>query len=195
MIKRTFDILASATALLFLSPILLAVALAIVLDSGLPVFFRQIRVGRGGKTFRILKFRTMVRNADSQGRLTVAKDKRITRVGRFLRQSKLDELPQLFNVLLGRMSIVGPRPEVPEFVDHYSPKDKRIVLAVRPGITDNASIEFRNENDLLADSEDPAKQYVEQILPEKLSLYRDYVESQSFVSDLGIIIRTIRAIL
>lgn len=194
MIKRLFDFLVSVLALAVLSPFMLILAIVVVVDSGPPVFYRQARVGRDGKVFRIIKFRTMVTGADASGRLTVRGDSRVTRVGRFLRSSKLDELPQLLNVALGQMSVVGPRPEVPEFVEYYSPADKAIVLSVRPGITDNASIEFRNESELLDTADDPKRCYVEQILPAKLALYREYVNGRSFGKDIMIILKTIRAI-
>jgi lipopolysaccharide/colanic/teichoic acid biosynthesis glycosyltransferase len=128
------------------------------------------------------------------GRLTVGRDSRVTRVGGFLRRTKLDELPQLLNVFLGQMSLVGPRPEVPEYVDYYSPEDRDCIFSVRPGITDNASIKFRNESDLLVDAEDPENYYIEQILPAKLALYREYVEGRSFGNDIRIILQTIRTI-
>jgi lipopolysaccharide/colanic/teichoic acid biosynthesis glycosyltransferase len=194
VIKRLFDFLASAAALVVLSPLLLLLGAAIVVDSGWPALFRQARVGRGGAIFRILKFRTMVPGADTMGRLTVGRDSRVTRVGGFLRRTKLDELPQLLNVFLGQMSLVGPRPEVPEYVDYYSPEDRDCIFSVRPGITDNASIKFRNESDLLVDAEDPENYYIEQILPAKLALYREYVEGRSFGNDIRIILQTIRTI-
>lgn len=194
MIKRLFDIGVSCAVLIVLAPLFVLIALAIVLDSGTPVFYRQVRVGRGRVPFRILKFRSMRPDADRHGRLTVSNDLRVTRVGSFLRRYKLDELPQFANVLMGQMSLVGPRPEVPEFVDEYSPEDAALVLSVRPGITDNASIEFRNENDLLDAAVDPKETYIATILPTKLAYYRDYVRQRSFLGDLKILWRTFGAI-
>lgn len=194
MLKRLFDLVISATSLIILSPLFLLLAFAIVADSGRPIFFRQTRVGRDGKTFRILKFRSMVAGADARGKLTVEGDTRVTRIGQFLRRYKFDELPQLVNVVVGDMSLVGPRPEVPEFVAHYTAEDKEIVLSVRPGITDNASIEFRDENALLDGDSDPGRRYVEDILPVKIALYRSYVSNQSFSGDISILLRTVREI-
>ncbi len=194
MVKRLFDLLVSATGLLIISPLLALIAVSILIETGFPVLYRQIRVGRNCETFRILKFRTMVNGAEAHGRLTVSGDSRVTSLGRYLRRYKLDELPQLINVLRGEMSLVGPRPEVPEFVEHYTPDDKMIVLSVRPGITDNSSIEFRDESALLSGSEDPRTRYIEQIMPVKLALYRDYVANRSMAGDIAIILKTVRAI-
>ena len=192
MSKRLFDLLLSASALLILSPLLLAAGIAVRLDSAGPAVFRQVRVGRGGRPFRILKFRTM---ATAQGPdmplLTAAGDARVTRVGALLRRSKLDELPQLLNVLWGDMSLVGPRPEVPTYVALYPPQLRDLILSVRPGITDEASIEFRNESDLLAGAADPEKRYLEEILPHKLEIYARYARERSFGGDLRILLRTI----
>ena len=182
----------SALGLIVLSPLLIVIATGVILDSGRPIFYRQTRVGLNSKRFRILKFRSMIVGADSQGSLTVKSDLRVTRLGRFLRRYKLDELPQLANVFVGEMSFVGPRPEVPEFVEHYTDEDKGIILSVRPGITDNASIVFIDENALLDEFEDPQSQYLENILPVKLSLYREYVANQSLRKDISIILNTIR---
>lgn len=184
----------SGAAIVLLSPLFLIIAITILIDSGGPVLYRQIRIGRDETTFRILKFRSMVSGADSHGRLTVSGDPRITRVGSFLRRHKLDELPQLLNVVLGDMSLVGPRPEVPEFVEHYSTEDRAIILSVRPGITDNASIEFKDENELLDGAADPEARYIEDILPIKLSLYRNYVSTHTISKDFRIILDTIIAI-
>ena len=192
--KRLFDFLASLFGLVLLSPLLVAIALAVALDSGLPVFYRQARVGRREVLFRIVKFRTMITNADRMGRLTTGGDSRITRIGRYLRRYKLDELPQLMNVVVGDMSLVGPRPEVPEFVAHYSAEDRAAIFSVRPGITDNASIAFRNEDALLAAAADPSRHYVEQILPKKIALYREYVAKHSLAGDIGILLKTVLAI-
>jgi len=194
VVKRLFDLLVSGIATILFLPLFFVIAIAILVDSGRPVIYRQIRVGRGGDTFHILKFRTMVTGADSHLKLTAGNDSRITRIGQFLRRYKIDELPQLLNVVLGDMSLVGPRPEVPEFVEYYTAEDKEIILSVRPGITDNASIEFKDENALLDGATDPRACYVEEILPAKLSLYRNYVENSTLARDISIIFKTMRAI-
>ena len=179
MLKRTLDFTAAALGLLLLSPLLLGVALLIRIDSRGPVFFRQVRVGRYGQPFRIFKFRTMSHAPASAGtsgpQLTVAGDARITRVGALLRRTKIDELPQLIDVLRGTMSLVGPRPEVPHYVQHYPPESRERVLSVRPGITDFASLRYRNENALLARASDPEREYVDVILPSKLQIGRAHV--------------------
>ncbi|GAB6040565.1 sugar transferase [Endothiovibrio diazotrophicus] len=193
--KRLFDLVSAVTGLVMLFPVLLLVALWIKLDSPGPVFFRQWRVGRRGHPFRIWKFRTMVRDGERQGlRITVGGDARITRSGRLLRKFKFDELPQLLNVVSGDMSLVGPRPEVAEYVAHYPDDLRELVLSVRPGITDLASVEYRDENERLARAADPHKEYIEQILPIKLEYYRRYVEERSFWRDLWIIALTVGAI-
>jgi lipopolysaccharide/colanic/teichoic acid biosynthesis glycosyltransferase len=194
MSKRLFDVLAAAAGLLLLAPILLAIALWIRLDSPGPALFRQRRVGRHGRLFDIVKFRTMVDQPDQQRQLTVGRDPRITRVGRVLRRTKLDELPQLLNVLGGTMSLVGPRPEVPRYVDRYPPAVRQAVLSVAPGITDLASILYKDENDILGRAQDPERTYVETILPVKLEYYQRYVRERSFWLDLRIIVRTLAAI-
>ncbi|MEO3712036.1 sugar transferase [Roseateles flavus] len=195
MAKRLFDILASALGLLLLSPLLLFVALWIKWDSPGPVMFRQERVGRFGRPFRIHKFRSMRVDAPALGpQITIGEDPRITASGRFIRRSKLDELPQLWDVLRGAMSLVGPRPEVPRYVALYPPALREIVLSVRPGITDPASLAFRNESELLAASADPERTYVEEILPAKLALMVDYVESASLGGDLRWVWRTVAAV-
>ena len=192
--KRLFDVLSSAIGLLVLVPVLAAVAVAIMLESRGPVFYRGLRAGRHGKPFRILKFRTMVVNADKiGGPSSSADDPRITRVGNFLRQYKLDELPQLLNVLCGEMSLVGPRPEVVQEVLLYTEDEKRL-LEVRPGITDWASIRFRNEGEILRGSADPHAAYKEKIRPEKIRLGLEYVARHSFLMDCKIIASTLRAI-
>ena len=191
MAKRLFDITLSLLALVLLCPLLLAVALWVRLDSRGPVLFRQQRVGRGGQPFAILKFRTMQVNAEAAGlQITVGQDPRITRTGRWLRRSKLDELPQLLNVLRGEMSMVGPRPEVPRYVALYPADQRATVLSVRPGITDLASLAFRDESTLLARSADPERTYVEEILPIKLRHACDYVARRSLWLDLHILART-----
>lgn len=194
--KRLFDIIVSLLGLIALSPLFLVVAVAIKRDSPGPVFFRQVRVGKDGNTFRIHKFRSMtVNKADNAKEITVGGDARITRTGAWIRHWKLDELPQLIDVFLGDMSIVGPRPEVPRYVALYPDALRQVVLSVRPGITDLASIRFRHENDLLAQASDPEQAYRDQILPEKLRLQSEYVRTRSFIGDLGILIATFAAII
>ena len=196
MAKRLFDLVGAGAALLLLAPLLLLVALAVRLDSPGPVFFRQERVGRDGVLFRIHKFRTMRADAPALGpQVTVGKDARITRVGHWLRNRRIDELPQFIDVLLGRMSLVGPRPEVPRYVAQYPADVRQAVLSVRPGITDLASIEFRDESALLARSQDPERTYVEQVLPAKLRHAQQYVRTHSLWLDLRIIARTVLAVL
>ena len=189
--KRIFDIIFSLLGLVVLLPLFLVIAFLIVLDSKGGVFFLQERVGRYGRPFKIFKFRTMYKDAEKKGQLTVgSRDPRITKVGYWLRKTKMDELPQLINVLKGDMSFVGPRPEVKKYVDLYNEEQKQ-VLNVRPGITDFASIVFRNENDLLADSNDPEKLYVEKIMPAKLKLNMKYIKERSLLLDVKIIIKTV----
>lgn len=202
MAKRLFDLLVSGLGLLLLAPLLLLMALAIKLDSPGPMFFRQTRVGRHGVEFRIHKFRTMVHrrgagDAGAQGsapQLTVGSDPRITRVGALLRRTKLDELAQLIDVLRGRMSLVGPRPEVPRYVATYPQGLRDKVLSVRPGITDPASLAFRDEATLLARAADPEREYVEVVLPAKLRLSARYVDEATLVGDLRLIVSTLRAL-
>lgn len=194
-LKRVMDIAISGAALCVLWPVLLLIALAIVIDDPGPVFYRQVRVGRGGKEFRIFKFRTMVVDADKKGlQITVGRDSRITRMGALLRKTKLDELAQLLNVFLGQMSFVGPRPEVPRYVAMYTPYQRQVLL-VRPGITDYASIAYRNENDLLAGAEDPERMYVEEIMPAKLELNMKYLRRVSPLEDIRLILATIAAVI
>lgn len=193
--KRAFDWCASSIGLLLLVPVLVVLAIWIKLDSVGPVFFRQERVGMGGKTFRIHKFRTMVIDAERRGlQITVGSDARVTRVGQWLRKYKLDELPQLLDVWLGNMSLVGPRPEVPDYVACYSANLRDLVLSVRPGITDKASIEFKDENEILGKAADPHKAYIEEVLPIKLKYYVEYVQSRSLWGDIKLIYRTIVAL-
>jgi len=193
LLKRCLDIVVSVFALLLLSPILLAAALAVWLDSGRPVLFRHRRVGLGFRPFDILKFRTM-RVQTGGPAITVAGDARITRVGKLLRGTKLDELPQFWNVLIGDMSLVGPRPEVPKYVDMFHDRYQR-VLKVRPGITDIASIRFRDEEKLLAKGSDPLREYVQSILPLKLDLADEYVRTRSLRLDFLILFKTLLVIL
>ena len=195
MLKRQFDIIFACLGLMILSPILLLICFWIKLDSSGPVLYLQNRVGFRGKAFKIFKFRTMRVGSDRLGLLTVGDDTRITKSGKFLRKSKLDELPQLANVLLGDMSIVGPRPEVQEFVDQYPLDIRDIVLSVRPGITDLASIEMVDENLVLAQYDDAKQAYLDVVLPNKLQYYVDYVRRQSFFMDLRIIVLTISKII
>ena len=195
MIKRLFDFIASTLGLLLLSPVLLVLALWIRIDSPGPIFFRQLRVGLGGKPLRIHKFRTMIENGELLGlQITVGTDARVTRAGKFLRKYKLDELPQLIDVWFGAMSLVGPRPEVPRYVAHY-PKDIReLILSVRPGITDRAAIEFKDENEILGKAADPHLAYINEVLPIKLRYYQDYVANQSLALDIKLIFATIKAL-
>ena len=193
--KRLFDIVASGFGLLLLSPLFLLVAIWIKLDSPGPVFYRQVRVGQYNQDFRIFKFRSMRVGADKGSLVTIGgRDPRVTRSGYFLRKFKIDELPQLINVFIGDMSLVGPRPEVRHYVDYWT-KEQLHVLDVRPGITDPASIKFRNENELLEKAEDPEKYYIEVIMQEKLRLYLEYVENHSFWYDIKLIFQTFAAII
>ncbi len=195
MIKRFLDIFFSAIGLLLLSPVLLIIAVIIVIDSRGGIFYRQVRVGEGGRDFKLFKFRTMCAGADKKGLLTVGmKDSRVTRSGYYLRKYKADELPQLLNVLLGDMSIVGPRPEVRKYVDMYSP-GQMAVLNVKPGITDYASIEFSNENEILSKVENPEEVYINEIMPAKLNLNLRYIADQGLLTDFKIIFRTFAKIL
>jgi|SRR5580765_128102 len=195
MAKRLFDLICAGAGLLLLSPLLLGIALWIKLDSAGPVFFRQQRVGRFGVPFRIHKFRTMREDAPALGpQLTIGADPRITRAGRWLRASKLDELPQLLDVIAGTMSLVGPRPEVPRYVAMYPAALRDKVLSVRPGITDPASIEYRDESLLLARAADPERVYVEQVMPAKLRHAAQYVDHMSLRGDQRVIGATVRAL-
>ena len=191
VIKRIFDIVASGLGIIVLSPILLIIALIIKKESDGPVFFKQIRVGEKGRNFEILKYRTMVVDAEKMGRqITVGNDNRITKIGGFLRKYKLDELPQLINVFKGDMSLVGPRPEVPRYVEMYN-EEQRKVLDVKPGITDLASIRYRDENELLGTAEDPDDMYINTIMPDKLALNPEYINKSNVFFDIYIILKTI----
>lgn len=191
IIKRIFDIIVSLIGLIALLPFFLIIAFAIKVDSTGPIFFKQVRISKNGKEFEIYKFRTMIQDAESKGmQITVEKDSRITKVGKFLRKSKIDELPQLINVLKGDMSFVGPRPEVPKYVALYD-KDQRNILKVRPGITDIASIEYRDESSILAKSMDPEKTYIEEIMPKKIELNLIYIRNISVLYDVVLICKTI----
>ena len=191
MLKRAMDILGGGLGLLLLSPLLVLVGLAILVTMGRPCFFRQQRVGRYGRGFWLIKFRTMTMSAGAEkGQFDAGRSTRVTPLGRILRKTKVDELPELWNVFVGDMSLVGPRPEIPKWVAVY-PERWGKVLAVRPGITDPASIKFRNEEEILAQAANPDQAYREQILPTKLGLYEEYVRTQSFWGDVGLIFKTL----
>ena len=190
MLKRSFDVFASGGGLILLSPLLLFIAIWIKCDSKGPVFYRQVRVGKNNKDFRIYKFRSMRIDADKEGLITIGgRDPRVTRAGYYIRKYKLDELAQLINVFVGDMSLVGPRPEVRKYVDLYTPEQMH-VLDVRPGVTDLASIRYRNENELLEKAENPDKYYVEVIMQDKLRINLDYIQNQTFVCDIKLILKT-----
>jgi lipopolysaccharide/colanic/teichoic acid biosynthesis glycosyltransferase len=192
MIKRAFDLTFAIPSVILLSPFFLLIALAVKLDSPGPVFFCQRRVGRNFRQFMISKFRTMVSNAPDLGApITVGEDARITRVGRLLRRTKLDELPQLINVIRGEMSLVGPRPEVPRYVEIFR-EDYREILRVRPGMTDLASIESRNEAEILGQSVDPEEEYLRQVLPRKIAMAKQYLARHSLMFDVKVIFRTVQ---
>lgn len=192
--KRLFDIISSITGLVLLTPLFLLIALWIKTDSTGPVFYKQTRVGKKGKYFSLLKFRSMISGADTKGLLTVGgKDPRITKSGYFIRKFKLDEFPQLINVLLGDMSIVGPRPEVPKYVAFYN-EDQRKVLDIKPGISDWASIRFSNENELLSKANNPEDFYISEIMPEKLVMNLEYIRKRNLWVDFKIIFLTIKKI-
>ena len=191
MIKRLFDIIVAVLALLVLIPVFLCIALSIKCSSMGPIFFRQERVGRLGRHFRIFKFRTMYMNAEASGLLTIGKDPRITPIGQWLRQRKLDELPQLIDVLRGTMSLVGPRPEVPKYVALYPAKAQPVILSLRPGITDWASIEMIQENQLLAISKNPERDYINHILPKKIKYYLSYAQHHTLLGDIKILFATL----
>jgi len=191
IIKRIFDFLVSLLGIIVLSPIFIIVSIAIKMDSKGNVLFLQKRVGRYGKQFNIYKFRTMVTDAEKLGKqITVGNDNRITKVGAFLRKYKIDELPQLFNVLKGDMSLVGPRPEVPKYVNLYT-AEQRKVLNVRPGITDMASLRYRDENDILGKVDNPEEYYINVIMKDKLSLNLEYIEKSNIFFDIYLIVKTI----
>lgn len=194
MLKRLFDIVCSFIGLLILLPLFILISLAIVLGSRGGIFYLQSRVGKNNRDFKLFKFRTMRSGSDKKGLLTVGgRDPRITAIGYYLRRYKLDELPQLLNVLLGSMSLVGPRPEVRKYVDLYT-EEQRKVLLVKPGITDYASLQYFSENDLLAASNDPEHTYIHEIMPAKLALNKTYISEAGLVTDLRIIARTLKRI-
>ena len=191
MMKRPFDIVAATAALFILSPLLGLAALLIKLDSPGPVFFKQERIGRSFRPFWIYKFRTMVRDASTRGGLiTVGEDRRITRVGRILRKTKVDEIPQLINILKGEMAIVGPRPEIRHYVELFR-RDYEEILKVRPGLTDLASLKYRDEAALLRKAANPEDEYRTRVLPDKIRLAKDYLRRSSFLFDLGLILKTL----
>lgn len=195
MMKRLFDIVASACGLILLSPLFFIVSVWIKLDSIGPVFYRQVRVGRYNKDFKIFKFRTMRVGADKGSLVTIGgRDPRVTRIGYYLRKFKIDELPQLINVFIGDMSLVGPRPEVRHYVNYWT-SEQLHVLDVRPGITDPASIKFRNENELMESAEDSESFYINIIMQEKLKLYLEYVQNASFWYDIELIFKTIYTVI
>jgi lipopolysaccharide/colanic/teichoic acid biosynthesis glycosyltransferase len=193
--KRIFDCLFSSIGLIIISPIFMLLSLLIALDSQGGIFYKQVRIGKNMRPFKLFKFRTMYANSDKKGLLTVGdKDNRITRVGYYLRKYKLDELPQLINVLIGEMSFVGPRPEVEKYVKLYNNEQQK-VLSVKPGITDWASIRYVNESELLAQSCDPEKTYINEIMPAKLAINLEYVKQNTLLIDIKIILHTFKAIL
>lgn len=195
MLKRIFDIVFSIAGLIILSPVFLIIAVIIKTDSKGPVIYKQLRVGKNGKDFNVLKFRSMKTDSDKSGLLTVGgKDSRITKSGYFIRKYKLDEFPQLVNVMKGDMSFVGPRPEVRKYVSLYNENQKK-VLEVRPGITDIASITYRNENELLEKAKDPETYYINEIMPDKIRLNLEYLNDRSFLKDIKVILKTIGAII
>lgn len=195
MMKRIFDLFFSLLGIIILSPIYCIIAILIKLDSKGDILYKQERIGKDEIPFYVLKFRTMVPNAFTKGALTVgSRDPRVTKVGFYLRKYKLDELPQLFNVLFGEMSFVGPRPEVKKYTDLYD-QNQKMVLSVKPGITDYASIEYRNENDLLAQSDNPEKLYIEEIMPHKLELNLKYIRNRNIFKDVEIIFLTFYSII
>lgn len=194
-LKRAFDLLASGGALFIIFPLMAVIAVVVRLDTPGPAFFRQVRVGRHGEPFTVIKFRTMADRQIAGHEITLHHDPRVTRSGAFLRHWKLDELPQLWNVFRGDMSIVGPRPEVPKYVDLYPRPERDIVLGVRPGITDPASIKYRSEADMMAGVDDPERLYREVILPDKLALAVDYARRPSFGRDMAIILQTLLKVL
>lgn len=196
MLKRSFDLFFSVLGLIILAPVLVMIAIWIALDSKGPVFFKQKRVGQYGKEIVVFKFRSMVTDAESKGlKITVSRDPRITDSGHFIRKYKIDELAQLINVINGTMSLVGPRPEVQEYIDVYPQDIKEKVLSVKPGITDFASIEFKDENSLLEGATDPHQTYINEILPIKQKYYLQYVDQQSIWLDIKLIFQTIVAII
>lgn len=191
--KRIFDVVSSLIALMLFSPLIIIISLWIAIDSRGGVFYKQIRVGKNQKEFGLYKFRSMRPNSDKAGQITVGNDSRVTKVGRFIRKFKIDEVPQLINILKGDMSVVGPRPEVPKYVNMYSAEQLK-VLSVLPGLTDYASIEYLDEQKILGAAEDPDKAYIEEVMPAKLKLNLKYISDRSFWLDIKLIFRTLRKI-
>lgn len=192
MIKRGFDIIMSAIGIFILSPLLLLLSLAIIINSGFPIFYFQDRIGKEEQAFKLIKFRTMRKNSKGL-QITVDKDPRITQIGNFLRKYKLDELPQLLNIFLGQMSFVGPRPEMRKYVDLYSADEKKII-SIKPGLTGLDSLNYTQESELLNNTTDPEKTYINEILPEKIKLNLEYLEQRNFSYDISIILSTIKKI-
>ena len=188
--KRIFDIISATLVLIFCSPLFIVVSIWIAIDSRGGVFYKQIRVGKNQKEFGLLKFRSMRPNADKSGQLTVGNDNRVTKVGRFIRRYKLDELPQLINIIKGEMSVVGPRTEVPKYVRMYSPEQLK-VLSVLPGLTDYASLEYLDEQKILGEADDPEKKYIEEVMPAKLQLNLNYIADRNLIVDFKLIFKTI----
>lgn len=195
IVKRSYDVIFSSLGLVVLVPLFIIIAVMIKLDSPGPVFYRQTRIGKDGQEFQIYKFRKMHEHVgDGGSNLTLANDQRMTKMGAFIRKTKIDELPQAFNVLLGNMAVVGPRPETPNYVQLYTPAQRQ-VLQVKPGITDYASIYFINEGDLLEKVQDPETYYIKSIMPQKIRLNKQYIQDMSFATDMKIIYITFRNIL
>ena len=194
-IKRILDILITLIGIILFFPVIIMVSLIILISSGYPVFFLQERVGKDWKIFKIIKFRTMVKNAEKMGiGISSHEDSRITEIGKFLRKFKIDEIPQFFNVLLGDMSLVGPRPELLKYAEYYM-EDYSEILKIKPGITDYASLEFRNENELLKDSDNNEKIYLNKILPDKIQLYKKYLREANLLTDIKIIFSTFKVLI
>lgn len=194
LFKRVFDIVSSFSVLVLLSPLLLFITIWIVLDSKGGAFYKHIRVGKDGKEFGLLKFRSMAVGSDKGSQITIGNDKRVTKVGKFIRRYKIDEIPQLINIILGDMSVVGPRPEVKRYVDLYS-KEQLNVLSVLPGLSDYASIEYFDEQRILGEAENPDQVYIDVVMPSKLNLNLKYISEKSFITDLKIIFKTLKKIL
>lgn len=193
-VKRILDILITSIGIILFFPVIIAISLIILISSGYPVFFLQERVGKDWKIFKIIKFRTMVKNADKMGiGISSHDDSRVTNIGKFLRKFKIDEIPQIFNVLLGDMSLVGPRPELLKYAEYYN-DDYSQILKIKPGITDYASLEFSNESELLKDPDDSEKVYINKILPDKIKLYKKYLKEANLITDIKIIFSTFKVL-
>ena len=193
-VKRILDILITSIGIILFFPVIIAISLLILISSGYPVFFLQERVGKDWKIFKIIKFRTMVKNADKMGiGISSHEDSRVTNIGKFLRKFKIDEMPQIFNVLLGDMSLVGPRPELLKYAEYYN-DDYSQILKIKPGITDYASLEFSNESELLKDPDDSEKVYLNKILPDKIKLYKKYLKEANLITDIKIIFSTFKVL-